>query len=214
MLPEQDRNYIPRNKLLDDVKTLLGGRIAESLVLEEISTGATNDLERASKMIRKMITEYGMSEALGPLTYGTKQEQVFLGRDFSQGRDYSEAVAEAIDNEARRIMNECYHEAETILKEHIDVLHTLARNLMDKETLDANDVKLIFEAAGLKKPEALWGKLEKQWEEEDQAKVTEQAAVDAKLEKDRPTAPAVEPTEKSPEESTSGHPTVGHTLED
>jgi cell division protease FtsH len=168
MLPEEDRKYIPRNKLLDDVKTLLGGRIAEALVLEEISTGATNDLERASKLIRKMITEYGMSEALGPLTYGTKQEQVFLGRDYSQGRDYSEAVAEDIDKEARHIMNECYHEAETILKENIEVLHTLAKNLMKKETLDASEVQAIFEQAGLKKPEAPWGKLEKLWTEEDE----------------------------------------------
>lgn len=167
MLPEQDRNYIPRSKLLDDVKTLLGGRIAESLVLEEISTGATNDLERASKVIRKMITEYGMSEALGPLTYGAKQEQVFLGRDYSQGRDYSESVAEDIDKEARRIMNECYHEAETILKENINVLHSLAKNLMLKETLNAAEVKQIFEEAGLKKPDAPWGQLERLWDDED-----------------------------------------------
>jgi len=160
MLPEEDRKYIPRSKLLDDVKTLLGGRIAEDLVLKEISTGATNDLERASKIIRKMITEYGMSEALGPLTYGTKQEQVFLGRDYSQGRDYSESVAEDIDKEARRIMNECYHEAETILKENMDVLHTIAQQLMEKETLSAEDVQAIFDAAGLKKPEAPWTKFE------------------------------------------------------
>ena len=169
MLPDRDTKYIPKSKLIDDVKTLLGGRIAESLVLEEISTGATNDLERASKTIRKMITEYGMSEALGPLTYGAKQEQVFLGRDFAQNRDYSESVAEAIDKEARLLMNECYHDAETILRENIEVLHALAKALMDKETLNAQEVQTIFETAGLKKPEPRWGALEKKWADEDEA---------------------------------------------
>lgn len=213
MLPEQDRNYIPRSKLLDDVKTLLGGRIAESLVLDEISTGATNDLERASKMIRKMITEYGMSEALGPLTYGVKQEQVFLGRDFAQNRDYSEAVAEAIDKEARRIMNECYHEAETILKDNIEVLHALARTLMDKETLDAEEVKAVFEAAGLKKPEPTWGILEKKWEEEDRAKREAKAAQagEAAKEQPQPAKPAAEPASMfKPKEE----PAVGASLEE
>ncbi len=229
MLPEQDRNYIPRSKLLDDVKTLLGGRIAESLVLDEISTGATNDLERASKMIRKMITEYGMSEALGPLTYGAKQEQVFLGRDFSQNRDYSEAVAQAIDKEARRIMNECYHEAETILKDNINVLHTLARNLMDKETLDSDEVKAIFTAAGLKKPEPSWGILEKKWEEEDQAKAAVKAAAVQQLEKSQPqpTTPAAEAiseedavkeavkeAEEEAEEDVKKEPAIGSSLEE
>ncbi|MCL2122307.1 MAG: ATP-dependent zinc metalloprotease FtsH [Clostridiales bacterium] len=168
MLPDRDTKYIPKGKLVDEVKTLLGGRIAESLVLEEISTGATNDLERASKIIRRMITEYGMSEALGPLTYGAKQEQVFLGRDFAQNRDYSESVAEAIDKEARLLMNECYHDAETILQENIDVLHTLAKALMERETLNAEEVNAIFEAAGLNKPEPHWGALEKKWADEDE----------------------------------------------
>ena len=167
MLPDRDTQYIPKGKLVDEVKTLLGGRIAESLVLEEISTGATNDLERASKIIRRMITEYGMSDAPGPLTYGVKQEQVFLGRDFSQNRDYSEAIAEAIDKEARLLMNECYHEAESILSENIEVLHTLAKALMEKETLNAEEVQKIFNAAGLQKPEPHWGALEKKWAEED-----------------------------------------------
>ncbi|MEL7623479.1 MAG: ATP-dependent zinc metalloprotease FtsH [Clostridiales bacterium] len=190
MLPDRDTNYIPRGKLLDDVKTLLGGRIAESLVLEEISTGATNDLERASKVIRKMITEYGMSEALGPLTYGAKQEQVFLGRDFSQNRDYSEAVAEAIDKEARRLMNECYQEAETILKENIEVLHTLARSLMEKETLNAEEVKAIFAAANLKKPEPHWGALEKKWAEEDELEKAQSLAKDGEPEAARQQEPS------------------------
>ena len=166
-LPERDMKTIPKSKLIDEVKTLLGGRIAESLVLEEISTGATNDLERASKIIRRMITEYGMSEALGPLTYGAKQEQVFLGRDFAQNRDYSESIAEAIDNEARSLMNECYHEAETIISDHIEVLHSLAKALIEKETLNAQEAQAIFDAAGLVKPEPTWGALEKKWANED-----------------------------------------------
>jgi uncharacterized protein YfkK (UPF0435 family) len=115
-----------------------------------------------------MITEYGMSDALGPLTYGAKQEQVFLGRDFAQNRDYSESVAEAIDKEARLLMNDCYHDAENILEHNIEVLHALAKSLMEKETLSADEVRAIFDAAGLKKPEPHWGELEKKWADEDE----------------------------------------------
>jgi len=167
MLPEKDESYQQKNKLLDEVKTLLGGRIAESITLDEISTGASNDLERASKIIRKMITEFGMSEQLGPLTYGTKQEQVFLGRDYNQARDYSESIAEEIDTEARRIMKECYEEAEGILKEHIEVLHKMANALLEKETLNVSEVKAIFDEAGIVKPQPPMGKLDKLWQEQD-----------------------------------------------
>jgi len=115
---------------------LLGGRVSEALVLKEISTGASNDLERATGIVRKMITELGMSEELGPLTFGHKEEQVFLGRDISRDRSYSDAVAYAIDKEARRIIDDCYQKAQNLIRQNIDKLHAIAEALMEKETLD------------------------------------------------------------------------------
>jgi cell division protease FtsH len=135
LLPKEDRNYMTKSQLLDQVTMLLGGRVAEALVLQEISTGASNDLERATGIVRKMITELGMSE-LGPLTFGHKEEQVFLGRDISRDRSYSDAVAYEIDKEARRTIDECYQKAQNLIEENIDKLHAIAEALMEKETLD------------------------------------------------------------------------------
>jgi len=135
LLPKEDRNYMTKSQLLDQVTMLLGGRVSEALVLQEISTGASNDLERATGIVRKMITELGMSE-LGPLTYGHKEEQVFLGRDISRDRSYSDAIAYEIDKEARRTIDECYLKAQNLIKENIDKLHAIAEALMEKETLD------------------------------------------------------------------------------
>ncbi len=136
LLPKEDRNYMTKSQLMDQVVMLLGGRVSEALVLQEISTGASNDLERATGIVRKMITELGMSEALGPITFGHKEEQVFLGRDISRDRSYSDAVAYEIDKEARRIIDECYLKAQNLIKENIDKLHAIAEALMEKETLD------------------------------------------------------------------------------
>lgn len=139
LLPKEDRNYMTKSQLLDQVTMLLGGRVSEALVLHEISTGASNDLERATSIVRKMITELGMSEELGPLTFGHKEEQVFLGRDISRDRSYSDAVAYSIDKEARRIIDECYQNAQNLIQQNIDKLHAIAEALMDKETLDVKD---------------------------------------------------------------------------
>jgi cell division protease FtsH len=139
LLPKEDRNYMTKSQLLDQVTMLLGGRVAEALVLHEISTGASNDLERATGLVRKMITELGMSEELGPLTFGQKEGQVFLGRDIARDRNYSEAVAYAIDKEARRIIDECYHKAQTLIKENMHKLEAIAQALMVKETLEAKE---------------------------------------------------------------------------
>jgi len=136
LLPKEDRNYMTKSQLLDQVTMLLGGRVSEALVLKEISTGASNDLERATGLVRKMITELGMSEELGPLTFGHKEEQVFLGRDISRDRSYSDAVAYAIDKEARRIIDDCYQKAQNLIRENIDKLHAIAEALMEQETLD------------------------------------------------------------------------------
>lgn len=152
LLPKEDRNYMTRSHLLNQVTMLLGGRMAEKLILNEISTGAQNDLERATDVVRKMITEYGMSEELGPLTFGKKQEQVFLGRDIARDRNYSEAVAYSIDKEARRIIDTCYKEAEKLLKDNMEALHLIAQTLMEKETIDAKDFADLLKQAGVEKP--------------------------------------------------------------
>ncbi|NMA02622.1 MAG: ATP-dependent metallopeptidase FtsH/Yme1/Tma family protein [Clostridia bacterium] len=139
LLPREDRNYMTRSQLLDQVTMMLGGRVAEAIVLNEISTGAQNDLERATGTVRKMITEWGMSDELGPITFGNKQGEVFLGRDISRDRNYSEAVAFSIDKEVKRIMDECYQKAMQILKDNIDKLHLIAETLMEKETIEAGE---------------------------------------------------------------------------
>ena len=123
--------------------------MAEKLVLNEVSTGAQNDLERATELVRKMITEYGMSDELGPLTFGRKQEQVFLGRDISRDRNYSEAVAYSIDKEARRIIDTCYKEAEQLLKDNMEALHLIAHTLMEKETIDAEEFEELLKQCGV-----------------------------------------------------------------
>lgn len=139
LLPKEDRNYMTKSHLLDQVTMLLGGRVAEALVLHEISTGASNDLERATGLVRKMITELGMSEELGPLTFGQKEGQVFLGRDIARDRNYSEAVAYSIDKEARRMIDECYLKAQTIIQENMHKLNAIAQTLMEKETIEAKE---------------------------------------------------------------------------
>lgn len=139
LLPKEDRNYMTKSQLLDQITMLLGGRVAEAIVLHEISTGASNDLERATGLVRKMITELGMSEEIGPLTFGQKEGQVFLGRDIGRDRNYSEAVAYSIDKEARRIIDECYHKAQNLLQENMQKLEVIAQALMKKETLEAKE---------------------------------------------------------------------------
>lgn len=146
-LPEQDKYYISKSEMLDEITQLLGGRVAEALVLNDISTGASNDIERASNMARKMVTEYGMSENLGPITYGGKHEEVFLGRDFSTHRNYSEHVASAIDNEVRNIIQTAYSKAEQLLNTNIEGLHRVAGALLDREKLDMNEFEELFAGA-------------------------------------------------------------------
>ncbi len=142
-LPDEDRYLTTKSQILDQVAMALGGRAAEELVFGEISTGAQNDLEKSTSMVRQMITEYGMSEDLGPMTYGQKQDQVFLGRDLARDRDYSEDVASAIDREVRLIVMEQYQRAKNILMAHRTTLNNLALALMEKETLLANELRAI-----------------------------------------------------------------------
>ncbi|MBR5730562.1 MAG: ATP-dependent zinc metalloprotease FtsH [Firmicutes bacterium] len=142
-LPEEDRYYITRTEMKQDIMHLLGGRIAESLVLGDISTGASNDLERATKMAHDMVTKYGMSEAIGPINYSDSDE-VFLGRDFTSKQNYSEELASRIDAEVRNIIDSAYAEAEQMLKDHRDELDRVANALLEMETLDAEQFEAIY----------------------------------------------------------------------
>jgi cell division protease FtsH len=142
-LPTADRYSYDREHLLNNIAILLGGRAAEEIALKHMTTGAGNDLERATELSRKMVCEWGMSEALGPLTFGKKEEQIFLGREIAQHRDYSEHTAVEIDNEVKRIVMDNYHRAKTLIQEREAVLHGLARALLEKETLDAADIDAI-----------------------------------------------------------------------
>ena len=137
-LPEKDVSYQTKKWMEEEIAVLLGGRVAEQLVLEDISTGASNDLERATKIARAMVCRYGFSEKLGPMIYGSDQEEVFLGRDLGHGRDYSEEVAAQIDEEARRFIDEGYNFAVNLLQEHMDQLHALAEFLMKYEKIDGD----------------------------------------------------------------------------
>ena len=147
LLPREDRYYMTKSQLLDQVTMLLGGRVAEDVVLQEVSTGAQNDLERATEIARRMVMEYGMSEELGPLTLGRKQETVFLGRDIARDRNYSEEVAYAIDREVRNIIDTCYHRAEKILRENMRGLHLVAQTLIEKETLEGQEFESLIQQA-------------------------------------------------------------------
>lgn len=145
MLPKEDRYYATRSRLLDQLKVFLGGRVAEALILKEISTGAQNDLERCTALARQMICEYGMSEKLGPMTFGRRQDQVFLGRDIGRDKDYSEEVAFTIDQEVRAFIEEAYSQTEELLAANIDKLHAIAERLLEKETIDGDEIADIME---------------------------------------------------------------------
>ncbi|MEJ2706313.1 MAG: ATP-dependent zinc metalloprotease FtsH [Anaerolineales bacterium] len=143
-LPEEDRTLMPKKKLLADMVGLLGGRAAEELVFDDITSGASNDLERVTRMARSMVTRLGMSEQLGPMVYGQKEELIFLGREISEQRDYSEAVAEQIDQEVRRLVSEAHEKAKEILVEYRDMLDAVAQRLLEVETISREEFESIF----------------------------------------------------------------------
>ncbi len=136
--PEEDRSYDTRGGMLDDIRMTLGGRVAEELIMDDISTGASGDIQQATKMTRAMVTQYGMSEKLGTVLYGSGHSEVFLGRDYGSGKDYSEQTAAMIDSEIQRIIGDCYVDAKQILSEHIDKLHFVAGYLLKHETMDGD----------------------------------------------------------------------------
>ena len=143
-LPEDEKHTYPKKYLLNNIAILLGGRAAEELILKDFTTGSGNDIERATNLARKMVCEWGMSEAMGPLTYGKKEEQIFLGREFATHKDYSEDTAQRIDGEVSRIVSESYDKARQLLLDHIDVLNKIASQLLEKEVLNTAELDEII----------------------------------------------------------------------
>ena len=143
--PTEDKNFMSKTEMEETIVSLLGGRVAEKLVLDDISTGASNDIERATKIAREMVTKYGMSEKLGTINYAADNGEVFLGRDFNRHSDVSERTASEIDAEVKRIIDEAYKAAEYILNSHLDKLHIVANILMEKEKIDGEEFARIFE---------------------------------------------------------------------
>ena len=142
--PTEDKSFMSKTEMEENIVSLLGGRVAEALILNDISTGASNDIERATKIARSMVTQYGMSERIGTITLGQGQEEVFLGRDLAHAKEYSEETAAVIDEETKRIVDTGYNRAKQILTENIDKLHQVAGILLEKEKIEADEFEEIF----------------------------------------------------------------------
>ena len=150
-LPEKDKFYASKREMMDNIVTLLGGRVAESLTMDDISTGASNDIERATAIAKNMVVKYGMSEKLGPMTFGSSNSEVFIGRDYGRTQDYSEHVAAQIDEEIKKIIDSAYEKCTKLLKDNMDKLKIVAEELLEKETVDAARFEELF--SGIKKEE-------------------------------------------------------------
>ena len=183
--PEHDEMHLMKSKMLDDIVGLLGGRVAEKIIFNDISTGASNDIERASEQARKMVTRYGMSEKLGPIAFGQNNDEVFLGKDYNHIRNYSEAVASQIDDEVEKIILNAYKQTEDILTEHIDKLHAVALELVKREKLTGDEFRRIMNGEELEPLFADEGK--------DEAKPEAETNSDAKPESEVKSDEAVAP---------------------
>jgi cell division protease FtsH len=153
-VPIDDRHSVTKDWVLTRLAIMFGGRAAEELILSQLSTGAGDDIERATELARKMVCEWGMSEKLGPMTFGKKEEEIFLGRDFTQRVDYSESTAIQIDGEVRRIILEAYERAKMLLRRNLAVLHKMAESLLERESLDGSDIDAIVRQVGSETPAA------------------------------------------------------------
>ena len=183
--PEHDEMHLMKSKMLEDIVGLLGGRVAEKIIFNDISTGASNDIERASEQARKMVTRYGMSDKLGPIAFGQNNDEVFLGKDYNHMRNYSEAVASQIDDEVEKIILNAYKQTEDILTEHIDKLHAVALELVKREKLTGDEFKRIMNGEEL---EPLFAD-----EDKDEAKPETETNSDAKPESEVKSDEAVAP---------------------
>jgi cell division protease FtsH len=144
-LPNEDKFFMSKSEMFERIVSLLGGRVAEKLVLDDISSGASNDIQRATEIARKMVTRYGMSDELGPIAFGSEHDEVFLGRDFASTRNYSESVASKIDSEIKRIIDSAYERCKEILTREIEKLHSVAEYLLEHETMDSDTFERFFE---------------------------------------------------------------------
>ncbi len=188
-LPDKDASYVTKTAMQERIVSLLGGRVAEHLVLDDISTGASNDLERATETARSMVTRYGFSERMGPVVYGSDPGETFLGRDFSQGKGYSETIAAEIDSEIRDIVDEAFETARRILSEHRDQLEVVAQALMQREKLSGEEFRILMEGGSLPP----FDKGEKKPAQQPEAPQEQQAP-------QQPEAPQAEETLQQPEE--------------
>lgn len=190
--PEKDEMHMMRSRMLDDIVGLLGGRVAEKIIFDDISTGASNDIERASEVARKMVTKYGMSEKLGPIAFGKDNDEVFIGKDYNHVRNYSEAVASMIDEEVESIILAAYKRTEEILRAHLDKLHAVAAALVEREKIDAEEFNLLMEGKELPPMK----KSEPPKTEKSETVDGEPAAEDAEVDSaEAPNGDAAEPTE-------------------
>lgn len=201
--PEHDEMHLMKSKMLDDIVGLLGGRVAEKIIFNDISTGASNDIERASEQARKMVTRYGMSDKLGPIAFGQNNDEVFLGKDYNHMRNYSEAVASQIDDEVEKIILNAYKQTEDILTEHIDKLHAVALELVKREKLAGDEFKRIMNGEEL---EPLFAD-----EDKDEAKPEAETNSDAKPESEVKSDEAVAP--ETSENNEASEPVDGENTE-
>lgn len=204
--PEKDEMHMMRSRMLDDIVGLLGGRVAESIIFGDISTGASNDIERASEIARKMVTKYGMSEKLGPIAFGKDNDEVFIGKDYNHIRNYSETVAAEIDQEVETIVLNAYKRTESILREHIDKLHIVAKALVEREKIDADEFYMLMDGKELPPLQSESDKTEAK----DDAQSAEENAVDAA----QPTETAVAPIAENTAETEQPAPNESETPSD
>jgi cell division protease FtsH len=158
-LPIDEKHTYPKDYLMSNICILMGGRAAEEILLNMQTTGAGDDIEKASELARKIVCDYGMSENLGPLSFGKKEEQIFLGREIAQHRDYSELTAQKIDEEVRDIVIGAYEKSSQLIKDNLDTLHSLANGLLEKETLDSGDIDDIMAHGEKSTPEEIGTKM-------------------------------------------------------
>lgn len=144
-LPEKDESYISKKKMEENIVVLMGGRVAEEMILGDISTGASNDIKKATSTARSMVMKYGMSEKMGPVLYGEQENEIFIGRDMGHVRDYSEETASKIDQEVRRIIDGCYDTTVRILRNHTDDLHRVADFLVNNEKMSGEEFRTLME---------------------------------------------------------------------
>ena len=144
-LPERDEMFITRGRMLQDIMVSLGGRIAEEIIFDDITTGASSDIKKATNAARDMVTRYGMSKNIGVINYGSDDDEVFIGRDLAHAKNHSELVSGQIDNEVKSIIDDCYDKAKAVILEHMDVLHKCAGLLLEKEKIGRAEFEALFE---------------------------------------------------------------------